>query len=93
MYYVANAYITAFSAKGINAYYQRSKGCLDGSSDSDKCYDKQLYGWHGAIRRLLQRSQYQMQCSRPIQMVLWLVLCLIGELTRTLTRSGLLYVN
>ncbi|XP_057469385.1 uncharacterized protein LOC130758476 [Actinidia eriantha] len=63
--------------RGINAYYQRSKSCLDGSSGSDKCYDKQLYGWYGAIRRLLQRSQYQMQCSRPIQMVLWLVLCLI----------------
>ncbi|KAL6995412.1 hypothetical protein U1Q18_005549 [Sarracenia purpurea var. burkii] len=77
--YVANAYIPAFSAKGINACSERSKSCLDGSSGCDDCYEKQLYGWYGAIQRLLQRSQYQMQYSRPIQMVLSMVLCLIGR--------------
>ncbi|XP_057490843.1 uncharacterized protein LOC130776596 [Actinidia eriantha] len=63
--------------RGINACYERSKSCLDGSSGSDECYDKQLYGWYGALQRLLQRSQYQMQYNRPIQMVLWTVLCFI----------------
>ncbi|XP_052190438.1 uncharacterized protein LOC127800073 isoform X1 [Diospyros lotus] len=62
--------------KGINNCYERSKSCLDGCDD---CYDKQLYGWHGAIQRLLQRSQYQMQYSRPLQIVFWIFLlfCLI----------------
>uniref|UniRef100_A0A5B7A4H3 Syntaxin 6/10/61 N-terminal domain-containing protein n=2 Tax=Davidia involucrata TaxID=16924 RepID=A0A5B7A4H3_DAVIN len=62
--------------RGINACYERSKSCLDGCDD---CYDKQLYGWYGAIQRQLQRSQYQMQYSRPIQVILSIVLllCLI----------------
>ncbi|XWS14776.1 hypothetical protein CRYUN_Cryun35bG0037400 [Craigia yunnanensis] len=63
-------------ARGINAGYERS--CLD----CDDCYDdKQLYGWYGAIQRQLQRSQYQMQYSRPIQLAVWFILflCLIGE--------------
>ncbi|XVE55794.1 hypothetical protein DITRI_Ditri03aG0185800 [Diplodiscus trichospermus] len=60
-------------ARGINACYGRS--CLD----CDDCYDKQLHGWYGAIQRLLQRSQYQMQYGRPIQLAVWVVLflCLI----------------
>lgn len=62
--------------KGINACYERSKSCLDSCDD---CYDKQLYGWYGAIQRQLQRSQYQMQYSRPVQITIWvlLLLCLI----------------
>lgn len=64
--------------RGVNACCEKSKSCLDGSSGCDDCYDKQLYSWYGAIQRLLQRSQYQMQYSRPIQMVFWIVLlCLI----------------
>ncbi|XP_057503446.1 uncharacterized protein LOC130786988 [Actinidia eriantha] len=51
--------------RGINACYERSKS-LDGCDD---CCDKQLHGWYGAIQRLLQRSQYQMQYSRPLQVV------------------------
>ncbi|OMO70707.1 t-SNARE [Corchorus olitorius] len=64
--------------RGINECYERSKSCLD----CDDCYDKQLYGWYGAIQRQLQRSQYQMQYGRPIQLAGWVVLfvCLIGEL-------------
>ncbi|KAG6674526.1 hypothetical protein I3843_15G042400 [Carya illinoinensis] len=63
-------------SKGINACYERSKSCLDGCNDS---YDKQLYGWYGAIQRQLQRSQYQMQYSRPVQVTFWiaLLLCLL----------------
>lgn len=62
--------------KGINACYERTKSCLD---SCEECYDKQLYGWYGAIQRQLQRSQYQMQYSRPIRVTLWvaLILCLM----------------
>ncbi|PRQ27806.1 hypothetical protein RchiOBHm_Chr6g0309221 [Rosa chinensis] len=60
--------------KGIDACYERSKSCLD----SD-CYDKQLYGWYGAIQRQLQRSQYYVQYSWPAHVAFWIVLllCLI----------------
>ncbi|KAG4391956.1 hypothetical protein AAZX31_04G043400 [Glycine max] len=64
---------------GIKAYYERSKSCLD---NGDECYDKQLQGWYGALHRQLQRSQYQMQYNRPVQMAVWAVilLCFIGRL-------------
>lgn len=64
--------------QGIHACYEKSKSCLDGC---DECYAKQLYGWSGIIQRQLQRSQYQMQYSRPFQVVFWIALffCLIGE--------------
>ncbi|CAI9115930.1 OLC1v1016945C1 [Oldenlandia corymbosa var. corymbosa] len=53
--------------RGINSCYERSKSCLEGCDD---CYDKQLYGWYGAIQRQIQRSQYHMQYSRPLQVIL-----------------------
>ncbi|XP_059633487.1 uncharacterized protein LOC132276185 [Cornus florida] len=59
--------------RGTNMCYERCKSCLDGVND---CYDKQLYGWYGAIQRQLQRSQYQMQYSRPIQMIVSIALLL-----------------
>ncbi|KAJ4962533.1 hypothetical protein NE237_022472 [Protea cynaroides] len=67
--------------RGINACYERSQSCLDGCDDSS---DKQLYGWFGAVQRQLQRSQYQIQYSRPIQVTFWvvIVLCLIVFLAR-----------
>ncbi|KAH7510916.1 hypothetical protein FEM48_ZijujUnG0064600 [Ziziphus jujuba var. spinosa] len=70
---------TAQLNRGINSCYEKSKSCLDSCDD---CYDKQLYGWYGAIQRQLQRSQYQMQYSRPLQMTFWIVLllCLIVNL-------------
>nr|XP_016485360.1 PREDICTED: uncharacterized protein LOC107805790 [Nicotiana tabacum] len=52
--------------RGINTCYERNKSCLDGC---DECYDKQLYGWYGAIQRQLQRSQYYMQYRRPVRIV------------------------
>ncbi|KAJ4965845.1 hypothetical protein NE237_017694 [Protea cynaroides] len=63
-------------SRGINACYEGSKSCLDGCDDS---YDKQLYGWFGSVQRQFQRSQYQIQYSRPIQVIFWVVvvLCLI----------------
>ncbi|GMH23751.1 hypothetical protein Nepgr_025594 [Nepenthes gracilis] len=62
--------------KGVNPCCERSKSCLDSCDD---CYnDKQLYSWHGAIQRLLQRSQYQVQYSRPLQVVFWIVLLLLS---------------
>ncbi|KAK9270360.1 hypothetical protein L1049_025939 [Liquidambar formosana] len=72
--------------RGINTCYERSKSCLDSCDD---CYDKHLYGWYGAIQRQLQRSQYQLQYSRPILVTFWIVLllCLIGEIAKILTRA------
>ncbi|XP_017420753.1 uncharacterized protein LOC108330739 isoform X2 [Vigna angularis] len=61
---------------GNNAYYEKSKTCLD---NYDESYDKQLHGWYGALQRQLQRSQYQMQYNRHVQITIWAVilLCLI----------------
>ncbi|XP_030538006.1 uncharacterized protein LOC115746399 isoform X2 [Rhodamnia argentea] len=61
--------------RGVRACYERSKSCLDNCDG----YEKQLYGWYGALQRQLQRSQYQMQYSRPVQLAFAaiLVLCLI----------------
>ncbi|KAL2520797.1 syntaxin [Forsythia ovata] len=62
--------------RGINICYEKNKSCLDGCDDY---YDKQLYGWGGAIQRQIQRSQYHMQYSRPLQVAFstTLLLCLI----------------
>ncbi|GAV84522.1 Syntaxin-6_N domain-containing protein [Cephalotus follicularis] len=62
--------------KGTNAWYERSKCCLD---NCDDCCDKPIYGWYGAIQRQVQRSQYQMQYGRPAQVTIWVILflCLI----------------
>ncbi|XP_011028949.1 PREDICTED: uncharacterized protein LOC105128816 isoform X1 [Populus euphratica] len=56
--------------RGIDACYEKSKSCLDSYNE---CYDKQIYGWYGAMQRQLQRSQYQMQYSRPVQAALSVV--------------------
>ncbi|KAL5074686.1 hypothetical protein RYX36_013670 [Vicia faba] len=55
---------------------ERSKLCLH---SCDGCYNKPLQGWYGAFQRQLQRSQYQMQYNRPVQIAVWIViiLCLI----------------
>ncbi|MED6132242.1 hypothetical protein PIB30_017318 [Stylosanthes scabra] len=72
----------AQSNGGLKSYCKRSKSYLD---SCDECYDKQLYGWYGAI----QRFQYQMQHSRPLKLTVWIVilLCMI-ELVKYL-RCGL----
>ncbi|XP_051139180.1 uncharacterized protein LOC127256980 [Andrographis paniculata] len=63
-------------ARGVNICYEKSKSCLDGC---DEYYDKQLYGWSGAIQRQLQRSQYYMQYSRSVQVFcsMFLILCVL----------------
>ncbi|XP_061354266.1 uncharacterized protein LOC133298895 [Gastrolobium bilobum] len=65
---------------GINAFHERSKSCL---ASCDECYDKELHGWYGAIQRQLQRSQYQMQYNRHVQITVWIVmlLCMIVLMT------------
>ncbi|GAA0169758.1 hypothetical protein LIER_24166 [Lithospermum erythrorhizon] len=60
--------------KGLNSGYERNKSCLEGG---DYCYDKQLYGWYGAIQRQLQRSQYHVQYCRPVQVVLSMFLLFV----------------
>ncbi|KAL3514394.1 hypothetical protein ACH5RR_027111 [Cinchona calisaya] len=62
--------------RGVNSCYERSKSCLEGC---DECYDKQLCGWYGVIQRQLQRSQYHVQYSRPVQVIFTtiLLLCVI----------------
>ncbi|KAK1268443.1 hypothetical protein QJS04_geneDACA006332 [Acorus gramineus] len=69
--------------KDINTCYERSKSCLD--SCGEYTYDKQLYGWIGALHRQLQRSQYQIQYGRPVQVAIWVLLavCFIGMLYST----------
>lgn len=64
--------------QNTNTCYDRNKSCLDGCDD---CYDKQLYGWYGAVQRQLQRSQYYMQYRRPVRIVfsVFLLIFLIGE--------------
>ncbi|GAB4852299.1 hypothetical protein Ancab_016491 [Ancistrocladus abbreviatus] len=71
-------------SKSATACCERTKSCLDGCDDY---YDKQLHGWYGAVQRLLQRSQYQVQYSRPVQLAFWIVLLLlsIGEFIVTMT--------
>ncbi|KAL1546904.1 hypothetical protein AAHA92_23440 [Salvia divinorum] len=64
-------------SRGITTCYEKSKSCLEGCDD----YEKQWYGWYGTIQRQLQRSQYHVQYSRPVQFVFSVILifCLLGE--------------
>ncbi|KAI0525100.1 hypothetical protein KFK09_004491 [Dendrobium nobile] len=55
--------------RGMNACYEKSKSCLGDFTDDST--NKQLYGWFGAFQRQIQRSQYQIQYGRPIQMIIW----------------------
>lgn len=69
-------------SKGNGGCYERSKSCLNGCDDCDK----HVYGWYGGIKRLIQRSQYQVQYCRPVQIIIWslLLLCLIILLAVTI---------
>lgn len=58
-----------------NGCYEGSKSCL--STCADEACDKELNGWVGAIQRQLQRSQYQIQYGRPMQMVTWSLLAVL----------------
>lgn len=60
-------------SRGMNACCEKRKSCLNTDVD---CCNKHLYGWYGAIQRMLQRSQYQVQYSRPVQLTFWTALLL-----------------
>ncbi|PIA33088.1 hypothetical protein AQUCO_04200091v1 [Aquilegia coerulea] len=60
-------------SRDIDACYERSKSCLD---SCDETYNKHLYGWLGAVQRQLQRSQYQIQYSRPVQVAMWVAVAI-----------------
>ncbi|KAG1368596.1 hypothetical protein COCNU_14G010640 [Cocos nucifera] len=62
-------------SQGNDACYEKNKSFL--GSYGDESYDKQLYGWFGALQRQFQRSQYQIQYGRPIQTILWTILVLV----------------
>ncbi|KAL2895120.1 Syntaxin-61 [Bienertia sinuspersici] len=60
-------------SRGVNACCEKRKSCLN---TDDDCCNKHLYGWYGAVQRMLQRSQYQVQYSRPVQLTFWTALLL-----------------
>lgn len=55
---------------GMNECYERSKRCI--SDCTDESYHKNRHDWFGAFQRQLQRSQYQIQYGRPLQMMIWI---------------------
>ncbi|KAJ0980265.1 hypothetical protein J5N97_008520 [Dioscorea zingiberensis] len=59
----------------IDACCERSESFL--SSCTHETYDKQLNGWVGFLHRYLQRSQYQIQYGRPMQMTFWIILIVL----------------
>ncbi|PKA49778.1 Syntaxin-61 [Apostasia shenzhenica] len=59
----------------MNACYERSKSYL--SDCTDDSYNKQLHGWLGALQRQIQRSQYQIQYGRPIQLIVWTIVTIL----------------
>lgn len=62
-------------SRDCNACYEKTKSCL--SSCGNDAYEKELYGWFGALQRQLQRSQYQIQYGRPFQSTVWVVLVVL----------------
>ncbi|KAL8172050.1 hypothetical protein V2J09_023854 [Rumex salicifolius] len=61
--------------QSIQACFERNKSGFD---NCDDCYDKQLHGWYGALRRLLQRSLYHVQYVRSMQTMFWAALLLFS---------------
>ncbi|KAJ0963444.1 hypothetical protein J5N97_028566 [Dioscorea zingiberensis] len=62
-------------SRGLDACYERTKSYL--SDCTEDTYDKQLYGWVGTLHRQLQRSQYQIQYGRPMQMAFWAIIVVL----------------
>lgn len=69
----------------MNTWLRGNKKMTNGESVSyDNILDhKQTYGWFGALQRKMQRSQYCIQYSRPLQItwMLLIMLCLLGLFT------------
>lgn len=70
---------------GMNTWLRGNKKMTNGEcvSYDNILNDKQTYGWAGALQRQMQRSQYCIQYSRPLQItwMLLLMLCLVGLFT------------
>ena len=68
--------------QGMNTWLRGNKKMTNGEcvSYDNILNDKQTYGWAGALQRQMQRSQYCIQYSRPLQItwMLLLMLCLVG---------------
>lgn len=62
-------------SQDMDACSAKSKSCL--SDYTDESYNKKLYGWLGAFQRQIQRSQYQIQYRRSIQMIIWTIITVI----------------
>lgn len=80
--HLGNEYITDL---GMNSWLRGNKKITNGECDS---YDnilnhKQSCGWAGALQRKVQRSQYCIQYSHPLQItwMLIIMLCLVGLFT------------
>lgn len=61
--------------QGLDGYSERSKSCLN-TCIVVTC-NKKLYGWLGALRRKLHRSQYQVRYGRPVQLIVFILAVLI----------------
>lgn len=70
---------------GMNTWLRGNKKMTNGEcvSYDNILNDKQTYGWAGALQRQMQRSQYCIQYSRPLQItwMLLIMLCLVGLFT------------
>ncbi|CAA7393562.1 unnamed protein product [Spirodela intermedia] len=62
-------------SQDLDTFCEKGKSCL--SDCGDESYDKQIYGCIGTFQRQLQRSQYQIQYGRPIQVIFWVALAFL----------------
>ncbi|KAL0921785.1 hypothetical protein M5K25_008894 [Dendrobium thyrsiflorum] len=62
-------------SRGMNSCYEKSKRCL--SDCTDEFYHKHHQDWFGTFQRQLQRSQYQIQYGRPVQMMIWIAVTVL----------------
>uniref|UniRef100_A0A453IPM6 Uncharacterized protein n=1 Tax=Aegilops tauschii subsp. strangulata TaxID=200361 RepID=A0A453IPM6_AEGTS len=61
--------------QSLDGYSERSISYLN--TCDGVTYNKKLYGWLGALRKKLQRSQYQIRYGRPAQLILFALAVLI----------------
>ncbi|KAI4963580.1 hypothetical protein ZWY2020_011344 [Hordeum vulgare] len=62
-------------SQGLDGYSERSMSYLN--TCDGVTYIKKLYGWLGALRKKLQRSQYQIRYGRPVQLTVFALAVLI----------------
>lgn len=66
---------TSQLSQGLEECFERNKSCL--STCDEHTYNKKLHGWLGALRRQLQRSQYQIQYGHHIQLIVLALAALV----------------